>query len=75
MGSQADFRRSRQISPVYREGGGGSDGREEGVGKGGRGGWDLEMDVGMAYGRYKVDVWRGVWVGGGDLDVEFPEAG
>ena len=33
------------------------------------------MNIWMAYRSYEVDVWRGVWVGRGDLDVEFPEAG
>ncbi len=49
------------------------------VGKGGRregeGRTYLEMDVWMTYGSYEVDFWRGVRVGGGNLDVEFPETG
>lgn len=47
------------------------------VGREGRKGgeWDLEMNVRMAYRSYEVDIWRGVWVGRGDLDVEFPETG
>ena len=41
----------------------------------GRGRTYFEMNVGMTYGCYEVDFWRGVWVGGGDLDGEFPETG
>ena len=39
------------------------------------GGEDLEMDVRMTYGSYEFYCWRGEGVGGGDLDVEFPETG
>ena len=35
----------------------------------------FEVDVGMAYRRYELDFGGRVRVGGGDLDVEFPETG